>query len=261
VNEHAYPTIGHNQPPPEDIVRNSIIAADASFDILNNFLSDNPVIEDHRTAQNAKSMLDNTKSVLDQMESERDSEVRPLNERVKAINAIYKQHRESLERLVGDLKARLNAFLEKIEAERRAEAERLAQEKAEAERRAQEKIDAENEARDDASQGAGADIGTAIRETDEAMADLDRANRAAEIAVRDAERVRINDGFGGRALSRRTRENLYVTDAVAAVKDIVKLRGEIPEKLADVICGLARDYRKGTGKLPKGVESMVTKSL
>lgn len=261
MNDHAHPGIGHNNPPVNEIERDSIKSSNAAFHALNAFLADNPVIQDHDTAQNATAHLTQTKAVLDQMEAERDGEVRPLNERVKEINAVYKKHRESLERLTGDLKQRLNTWLEKLEAERRAEAERMRLEAEEADRRAQAALAAEEDARDDAAQGAGADIGAAILETDAALAEAGQAERLAKIAERDAERVRVTDGYGGRALSRRTRENLYVTDAVAAVKAIVKLRGECPEKLADVICGLARDYRKGTGKLPAGVESQVSKTL
>lgn len=259
MNDLALPdnprAVAGSNHPPSSAVENCGI----TFRDLNAFLKEHPVFQAHDEAKVAKIHLDNAKGALDDLERERDGLVRPLNEQVKATNEAYKATRTPLERLVDELKSRLNVFIAAETARREAEAaeaRRIAAEKEAAARAAEE---AEKEAIANAGVGEFTDVGAAIASADDAFDDYAAANRAAQRAERDAH-VKIGGGTG-RALSQRTTETLVIEDAGKALRAIIKLRGALPEKLHDAIVSAARDYRKAKGELPPGITSSTTKSV
>lgn len=219
------------------------------------FLDANPVVETGEQAREAKLMVDRAKAALDEMEIARDGEVRPLNTKVKEINAGYKAVSEPLARILDALKDRLAAFIAAEEARRLAALEEARKRKEEAERLAREAEAREAEAKDDAAQGViDANVGAAIAEADAAFADYRVADREAQRAERDAH-VKIGGGFG-RSLSLRKKETLIVEDAGKLLRAV----GMTP-KIEEALIAAARDYRRLKGKLPVGIRSETDRAL
>lgn len=241
--------------PPVSAIENSRIA----FQQASEFMKSVPVVQSDDEARSAKVIHDTLKGALDTMESERDGRVRPLNEKVREINGEYRGTRETIEKLLDELKVRINAFIEAERVRREAIAAEAQRRAEEAERLAREKEAAETEAKENATVGECADVGEAIAEADSAFDTYQREKRAALRAERDTN-VRIGGG-GTRALAQRTSETLTIDDPAKAIREIVKLRGEIPEKLADAIRSAARDYRKAKGRLPAGITSSTSRSV
>lgn len=239
---------GHNAPPPR-----AIDVAQLTLDDIGKWLDDHPVVQDVLAAKAGAEWVDSASGALDELEKERDSKVRPLNEQVKTINGEYRPFREGLERLRDELKARLRAFKAAEDARLAAEAEAARIAAAEAAKRAEEAVAAETEARENAAAGE-VDAGVAQR-----MADADAAIAEAARLDREAKRAARNDAIAvkgfGRAINLNEREELTVTDAVKALRAIIKLSGQCPEKIAEAIKSEARAYRKVRKALPDGVVS------
>jgi len=104
--------IGGNQSP------GAIDFAKESETALSDWMKDHPVIETDDDARAAKLLVDRAKSSLESMETERDAQVRPLNEQVKAINDRYRSPRTLLEKVRSSLVDRLTAYARRLEAER-----------------------------------------------------------------------------------------------------------------------------------------------
>jgi hypothetical protein len=259
MNDTALPdnpraVVGDNRMP-----RPGIEAAQSGFRILSNWLAQNPVIETHETAVAAKTRIDDAKAVLDGMETSRDAQVRPLNEQVREINADYKAVREPLEKLLHEIKNRLQRFMLEEERRRLEEAERARLAREEAEKRARDAEAAEREAIDNAAAGEFVDVGAATMQADEAFSDFKSADRQARVAERDA-KVRIGGGEG-RALTMRSAETITIEDPVKAIKALLKERAGLPEKIEAAIISAARDYRKLKGRLPDGVTSTKERTI
>lgn len=254
VNDRA--TIGGNNPP------SPIELAGQAIHAVSQWMEDNPVIETEKQARDAKPLVDRAKVALDEMEAERDRKVRPLNEQVSAINAEYKALHNTdakkpglYDKIFGELKARLAAFLRKEEERRRAEAEAAAKAAAEAERLAREAEAREREALDNAANGEiGVNVAAVTDEADAAFADYQRASRFAARVERDT-KVKIGGGFGA-SVSLRTTEVLHLDDAHAALVAI-----GVTDKIRDSILSSARDYRKLHGELPAGVRATQERKL
>lgn len=249
--------IGANNPPPD-----SILEVQRAFRGVSKFLEDHPVISTQDDAKLAKTYVDGTKDVLKVAETYRDSLVRPLNERVKEINGEFKTAREPLEKLLAELLKRLDRFIAAEEERRQAELAEARRIAAEAERIAREAEAKEREAIENAEAGEFTDVGGATAQADEAFREFKHADRDAARAFRDS-KVKLNDGLGiGRALSRRTKEELSVINWQSAIGEIVALAdGILPEKIADAILTAARDFRKAKGRLPVGIKADTTRSL
>src|SRR5579872_7199954 len=110
-------TIGHNAPPQVAIETAKDVMAD-----LGAFLKDVPVIEQMEQCKKGDDWIERTSIALATMEDERKPLVAPLNAQLKAINEPYRIVREPLERLYAEIKRRVSAFKNKVEAERKAEA-------------------------------------------------------------------------------------------------------------------------------------------
>lgn len=244
-NPRAVP--GNNNPP------TAIDAAWATYRDVSGFLAETPVICDEDTARNAKLFWDRSKVSLDEMEQERDGQVRPLNDEVKAINGKFKEAREPLTKLKDELQSRMAAWTLAEEKRKAAEAEALRIAAREAERVAREAEAKEQEAIANAAEGEFTDVGDAIGEADEAFRDY----RVVSLAAARAERAvkgRIGGGLG-RAFSLRNKETLEIVDAPLVLGELIALAGGVvPEKVADALLSAARDYRKLRGNLPRGIK-------
>jgi hypothetical protein len=241
---------GNNNPPAGAIERSKDTLAD-----LQQFLKDEPVICDEDKARYAKGLIERAKSSWSDMDAERDGKVRPLNERVREINANYKSPmaviRSALDLATGRLDTFFNEQREKAEEEARKAAE-------EAERKIQEANDAikaKTEAAENAGLGeVGIDVVAAEQEAAQKVAEANRAIRVANRAERDTN-IRVGGGFG-RVMTQRTKETLIVTDWQKAITEMGFVDG-----IRDAVLTAGRAYRKLKGDLPEGIVSEKEKSL
>lgn len=241
--------IGANNPP------GAIDFAKDAATALSDWMKDRPVIETEEDSRAAKQLVDRAKSSLESMEKERDAQVRPLNEQVKAINDKYRQPRTLLEKVRNALVDRLTSYARQLEQERlrkaeeaRRAAEAAAQAALKAEQRAQ-------KAREEAEQGVcDVDVGQVTQDAEQAIHDLGRASRDLARAERDT-KVRIGGGFG-RVATLRTVETLTVTDWQAAIKEI-----GLTDRIKEAILTEARAFRKDMGELPSGITAAYDRSL
>ncbi len=261
--------IGGNNPP------GPIEDAKSAISDLSKFLAAVPVIETEDQARQGKLHVDRTRATLGQLEDARDATVRPLNEKVKEINADFKAASLPLSRVLDELRGRLTAYARAEEIKREAAAEAARQAAFEAQEvRERVELDAEgglavHQARDaavehvegDAAQDGGggrgevADVGAAIVEADQAFSDFERRTREAERAERETN-VKIGGGFSGRSLSMRTSETLVLESYGLALKAIGP-----NTKIESAILSAAMDYRKLKGVLPPGVKSVTERKI
>lgn len=236
--------IGHNQPPTAlDLARQALPS-------ITKWADENAVCLDAETASKHKEKADQVRLTIKDIDDERTSIVKPLNDRVKSINALYKEVSTELEALRTAIERPMKAFLRAEEDRRIREAEEARRKAEEAERLAREAEAREREAMQNAAQGdLDAAPATATIEADQAFSRFERSARDAQRAMRDAENVRIGGGIG-RAASLRTVEELHVIDAVEAVREMFH-----DATLMDDIIKAARRFRKDRGRLPKGIEA------
>jgi hypothetical protein len=234
--------IGGNNPPDQ-----TVTAAETMRDI-SDFLSENPLI-DEAHAREAKLFIDRGKLAIADLEAERETKVKPLNQQVQQINDHYRSPRELLKKVLNEIQERLSSFLRAEETKRQAaaaEARRIAEAAEQAAREA-ERIERERLA--DAAVGeAGIDVAALTIEADTKFREMEKAQRQAAIAERDA-KIKIGGGFG-RALGLKTKEELIIIDAIDAIHAI-----GVTESITEAILTSARAYRKLNGVLPKGVIS------
>lgn len=250
VVENPRAVIGGNNPPePTPIER-----AQETLAALGKFLDDVPVIENGDHCVLAKQHVERARGSMAELEAERMKLVRPLNEQVDGINSAYKSIHNTdakrpgtLDKTLGELKARLTAYAREEEAKREREAELARIELANAEAAAREAERIEQQAKHDAVVGV-VDTGVAekIAAADEAFSTFEHASRFAARAEK-ATTFRIGDG-PGKALGMRTEKTLVLESYGRAIKAIGK-----NEKIEAAILSAARDYRKQHDKLPDGV--------
>lgn len=241
--------IGGNNPP------DMIELARGAMTAVGKFLADHPVIADEAEAKAAKLLKDRADDAVKDMEAERDSLVRPLNEKVAAINGRYRLVRDPLEKIIKELRSRLTKYTLAEEAKREAVAEAARKAAAEAERLAREAEECEREAALEAASGVlDVDIAAATITADQAFAEFERADRTAARADRDT-KVRITGGFR-HAVSLRTHEVLSVTDWRAAIEEM-----GLSDTIRDAVLTSARAYRKTFGELPDGITAENSRSV
>jgi len=248
--------IGANNPP------GALELAKPIVEELGQFLNDFPVIANDGEARKAKAISDRVFLALKSVEEERDSKVRPLNERVAAINAEYHHWFSTNDKkpglwgtLLRELKVRLTNFARVEEQKRRQAAEAARRAAEEAERKAREAEARERETAAEAAQGVcDTDFAGATEQADAAFAEFQRASRFAARAERDT-KVRIAGGFG-KAISLRNEETLTVTDWRAAIQEI-----GMTDRIAEAIITEARAFRKSMGELPAGITATHERSL
>lgn len=242
-NPRAVP--GNNGPP--DIINDVW----STYRDVSTWMEGAPVITSAGQAAEAKLFWDRAKAAEADLEQARDGRVRPLNTRVKEINAEFKKVSEPLGKLRAELQSRMSAWALAEEKRLAAEAAALRRAAEEAEAAARAAEAREQEAKEDAAAGCVVDVGAAIGDADEAFAEYQAAARAAKLAERDVN-GRIGGGFG-RAFSVRTTETLEIKDPVAVVTALIAKSGRVPEKVEAALLTAARDFRKTFGVLPAGV--------
>ena len=245
---NAIAQIGHNNPPPAEVIEptRAMLAA---------WLDEHPVVLTQEDANDAGAAIDRAKRTLADLEADRDAAVRPLNERVKTINAGFREAREPVERLVAEVDKTVKAWIRTEEDRKRREAEEARARAAEIERIAREKMEAEEAARADAAVGVlDAGIAEAIIATDAALAEAARAKRDADLAERDA-KVRVSGGIG-RAMGLRTYTDITVENIGMTLKSLLtteKRVSDFKEMLAKYFKAEIVSYEKEHGTAPAGV--------
>ncbi len=240
--------IGHNGPP------SSIDLAKDTLSALADWLKDNPVIETEEAARAAKLMKDRADSAMKDLKDEHEKLYRPFKDQIDELAERY-EIRDPLARIISELKARIDRFINAERLRRQAIAEaaqRVAAEKATLARLAEE---AERAAAQEAAQGVcDVDIVGATVTADQAFAEYERSERAAERAQRETH-VMIGGGYGKR-LGQRTHEVLTITDVHAAIEDM-----GVTEPLQEAILTAARAYKKAIGELPDGITARQERSV
>lgn len=228
----------------------AIHAAEDTLNAINDWMKDHPVIEDEDMARAGKAMLDRGILARDDMTAERRSKVDPLNAQVESINVQYRGPVASVRQVLEVLDERLRAFMraeemKRLEAARQA---RILAEQKEKEAREAEAREKEQLANADAGE-LDVDVVQVIQQADDAFSEYKTAERAANIAERDA-KVRIGGGFR-RAIGLKKKEVLVLVDVIECLEDL----GSIPEGVEAELLKAARAYRKVNKKLPRGIEA------
>lgn len=241
---------GGNNPP------DAIERSKTTLSELSEFLKAEPIIGDEVLARKAKLLIDRAKASLEEMNAERDSKVRPLNERVRSINAAYKGPGEILRTALVSITARLNSFIDRQRAEAEEKARKAAEEAEQKIREAEEALKAKEEANDSVSQGeVGIDTISAEQEARQKVEEANHAIRVAKRAEKETN-IRIGGGFSGRVLTQKTKETIVITDRHKLLTAL-----EYPASVDDAMITAARAYRKLKGELPEGCISEKEKSL
>jgi len=240
--------VGHNQPPGQ------IEFSKETGDALSQWMANHPVIDSEEVAREAKLLLDRGSACSKDLAQERQERTGPLLKTVEEIRAEYREPQSTLDSIVTELQARINAFLIKLEEQRRAAAEKLRLEAEEAERLARSMEALEQAAKEDAKQGIlDVDIAATTREADQAYSRFKEVSLAAARAGREAQHVAIGGGFR-RAASLRKKETLVVADYEAAIKHM-----GLTDAIRDAILTEARAFRKAFDELPDGIISETTR--
>lgn len=241
----------HNQPP------SHIEFASETADAISAWLEECPVVETEEQARAGKMFVDRGRLCLQDLEDDRKAKTRPLYKQITDVDDQYRSPRAVLEKILTELKGRLNAWVNKEEEKRRRIAEEARRRADEARRLAREAEAREFEVKDDARHGI-IDSESALvlrtREADAAFTTFQKAEREATVAESETA-VRIGGGFS-RALSTRFKEELVVTDPVKAVA----IMGW-SERLLDALLKDAREYRRKHERLPDGIFSKGERSL
>jgi hypothetical protein len=241
--------IGDNSPPGM-----TVTAAETARG-LSDWMKDHPAISTEDDAREAKVFVDRGRLCIKDMEDERDSQVRPLNEKVKTINEFYRGPRRLLQMVLDQLEDRLGSFLRAEEDRRIRAATEAARVAAEAERLARLAEAAEQEKLANAAAGElDIDVEAVVAEADEKFAEFQKASRQAAIAERET-KVKIGGGFS-RAIGLRNETELVVVDHVLALEALGPT-----EYIMEAILKSARVYKKLNGKLPTGVEALTSRGI
>jgi hypothetical protein len=233
--------IGHNQPP------NMIGTAVETTAAVSAFLCENPVVETEEQAREAKVFLDRGRNCIADIETERSGLTKPLNERLTQINSKYRGPKELLQKVVDELRNRLDRYIRAEEERRiaRAEQARLDAERAEAAARDAERV--EQDALSSAAAGVlDVDVYKVTNNASQAFEDYKKAERQAALAEKETH-VKIGGGFR-RALGLREREVLTVPDPFKAI-DHLWPNADIEAAIVKA----ARAYKKKYGKYPEGI--------
>ena len=211
------------------------------------WFGDNPAVRTDKEAKQIKLYIDRAKLCLKDLEDERDSKVRPLNEKVSQINAMHKSIRRPLGVVLDEMLGALDLFI-RAEEEKRIKVAQEAKRKAqEAEAKAREAERLERDKIENAKLGElGVDIAAAVKDADTAFEEYEKAARAALRAEAETH-VKIAGGFN-RAITIREKEVLEVENAFEALNDM-----GLTENVRLAILTAARAFRKLKGTLPAGI--------
>lgn len=221
---------------------------------LGKWLEDHPVIQTEDDARTAKLLIDRATSTIADAEAERDKQVRPLNEQVKAINERYKTPRNSLQAASNILRDRLRVYIKTEEERREAEAAERQRIADELDLKARQAIEVAEQAKAEAADGVVVDVVAAQSAAHGAIAALQKSERELARAEKDT-RVKIGGGYR-KALALRTKEVLVLHNWHKAIDEM-----GLSEALIESILKEARAFRKATGHLPEGVTATTEEVL
>ncbi|BBU58547.1 hypothetical protein KU6B_48120 [Mameliella alba] len=205
-NQTTLPGMGHNAPP---VFRQEVVDAHAAkasefLDAAGEWLEAGAIETEERAAQ-LTDFITGLKAVKSKIEEDRKTDKKPHDDAGKAVQAAYKPLADKIDKALGKVNPLMGAYLSKVEAEQRAEAERKRKEAEEAQRAAEEKA-RQAQARHDVS----------------GEYDAEEAQKAAEKAHKDADRAAkarpkaSSATGGGRAISMRTVWTAELADMKAA---------------------------------------------
>ena len=253
-----------NPPTVIDMAKSAMVA-------MSDWMRDRATIVDDYAARRANEFIDRARRSFAALEDERDALVRPLNEQVAEINARYKaihntdkKRPGSGDKVLNILLGRLQAFMEREEAERVRKAEEI---RKAAEAAAQAALEAEQrmtEALIDEAQHGVVDTDFGILEEQSAEAIDAAARKCRELARAERDtKVRIGGGFS-KVSTLRTHEVLTVGNWQAAITELGTSPDgtfALPEGVRDAILTCSRAHRKATGDLPAGITATHERSL
>jgi hypothetical protein len=253
----AIAVIGHNQPP------SAIESAKEAHAELAAYLQDNPVITSPEAAKEAAGWIERTRVSLQAARAARDAETSPLNTALKKIRDFYDLVREktssnrggALQVAYDELKRRVTAYADAVEAARIAEAEALRAQAEAAKARAMEADLFERELIANADAGECADVTGATVEANAAFKEFQKADRSAAVAERGVT-VRLSSVMGAKALSMRTTRKLVIADPQKAFAALWP-----NEKVRAALIAAARDFEDAYAVLPEGIGETFERSL
>lgn len=228
----ALAEIGHNGAPEESPFEAFGAHIGDLFEEARNFL-DGSGVNTEAEAEAVSKLLDMIRTAAKDADKARAAEKKPHDDAGKAVQAKWKPLLDRAELAVDTCKKVLTPWLQKLEADRRAEAERARQ-------------DAEAKA---------AEAAEAMRTT--SLADLDGREEAerlvkdakrAEADATRAEKARPQAAGGARATTLRVSYRPELVNASEALKHFVRVR---PDDVKDALLELARiEVRNGARILP-----------
>lgn len=259
--------IGGNFPPDTDVIESpptvpvfttpftSIVLAREAYPLLSAFLKETPVIEQDADAKRAANLIEQARRTLGSMEDERKALVAPFNEQVDAINEPYRLPRESIKKIMDEIKSRLKQFADAEEEKRLETAAKARLAAEEAARAARDAEALELNAKAEAAEGVlDVNVAAAIVNADKSFATFQKTSRAADRAERDV-KLRLSGGFG-RAVSMRQTKTLVIRNPMAAFAEIGLTAGVMEAMLT-----AARAFRKLNGRLPEGIEAITDRKF
>lgn len=225
----AIAEIGHNKPPVHLLWKEEI---DGLFEEATNWCDGEPIASQDQ-ADKVGQLLDMIRTASKDCDKQRAAEKKPHDDAGKAVQALYKPLLDRADIAATACKKALTPWLQKVEDEKRAEAERIRKE-------------AEEKAR------AAADL--AAKTNADSLADqaaLEDARNAAQQAQRAAGRAdkdRAHVTGGARAVTLRTVYRAELADPIAALK-FYKQRQ--PNELKEWLQLQAdKDVRAGSRSIP-----------
>lgn len=212
-------SIGHNRATPFDLAQESVETLRIE---AGNWL-DGAAVETQEQADALAKLLDMARQTRKGVDEARVLEKKPHDDAAKAVQARFKPLLESCDRVAVSLKEAIAPWLERLEAERRAEAERLRKE-AEAKAAAAQAAIEDNRAAD-------------LTHAEARDAAIEEAKRA-EAVAKKAAGAKAHAKGGGRAIGLRTRKVAEVTDAREAARHFWK---ECPDRFNELLQKLAQE--------------------
>ena len=241
--------------PAQTIAFATIDRAREAYPILSAFLKEAPVIDNTDDAKRAANLIEQARRTLGEMEDERKTLVAPFNEQVEAINEPYRLPRESIKKIMDEIKSRLKQFADAEETKRLEAAAKARQAAFEAEQKARDAEALETNAKAEAAEGVlDVNVAAAIVNADKSFAAFQKTSRAADRAERDVS-LRLSGGFG-RAVSMRKTETLVIKNPSAAFAEI-----GLTASMAEALLTNARAFRKLNGRLPEGIEAVTDRKF
>lgn len=236
VETNPRAVIGGNNPPPS-LYEKAQAETGAIYDEAKLWL-DGAAVGSQDDADGIGKLLNLLRATEKSVDAARAEEKRPFDEGAKEVQARYKPLLDNLKRAADACKSALAPWLAKVEAEKRAAAEKTRQE---AEAKAREAAEALR-----ASRQAEADL-SAKEEAERAIDQAQKAERIAKKAENDTAKA---VGGVGRAVSLRTVYRAEIADLSAATWHFL---ATCPDEMRAAVQKLADDAVRGAGKAAAGM--------